>query len=414
MIVPESVANKRRAEKGVTLPMVAVFSAFRKPMRIFAVLMSFVTLAACDATVPVASGGTGQGIDRSAAMPVALLVPHGSGSPDEQKLARDLEAAARLAVADLGDVKIDLRVYGTAGNAAQAQQSALNAAADGARIIVGPLHAESANAVAVAMEPKNINVLAFSNNSTIAGGNLFVLGQTFRNTADRLTRYAVGQGRDRILTVHSDNLAGRLGKEAIEGAIAATGATAAGSVAYEFSQQGVVTAVPKITSTAATNSANAIFMTANAAGALPLFTQMLPEAGLSPEDTQYIGLARWDTPRQTLDLPGVQGGWFALPDPARSAQFRSRFEAANGEAPHALAGLSYDAIAAIGALAQSGRSDTLSRASLTQQAGFQGVNGVFRLRSDGTTERGLAVATIRDRQVVILSPAPQSFGGAGL
>ncbi len=394
--------------------MVAVFSAIRKPMRIFAVVASFLTLAACNATLPVPGGGTGQGMDRSAAVPVALLVPHGSGSPDEQKLARDLENAARLAVADLGNVKIDLRVYGTAGNAAQAQQSALNAAADGARIIVGPLHAESANAVAVVMEPKNINVLAFSNNPTIAGGNLFVMGQTFRNTADRLMRYAVGQGRDRILTVHSNNLAGRLGKDAIAGAIAATGATPAGSVAYEFSQQGVVNTIPRIKTMAETNSANAIFMTANAAGALPLFTQMLPEAGLSPEDTQYIGLARWDTPRQTLDLPGVQGGWFALPDPARSAQFRSRFEAANGEAPHALAGLSYDAIAAIGALAQSGRNDALSRTSLTQQAGFQGVNGVFRLREDGTTERGLAVATIRDRQVVILSPAPQSFGRAGL
>ena len=394
--------------------MVAVFSAVRKSMRIFAVLMSMLVLAACDATLPGAGGGGGQAVDRTSPLPVALLVPHGSASPNEQKLARDLENAARLAVADLGGVEIDLRVYGTAGSAAQAQQSALNAVADGARIIVGPLHAESANAVAVAMAPKNVNVLAFSNNSSIAGGNLFVLGQTFQNTADRLTRYAVGQGRNRIMSVFSANLAGRLGKQAIDEAIAANGAVAAGSVEYEFSQQGVVAAVPQITATAATNGANAIFLTANAAGALPLFTQMLPEAGLSPQDTQYIGLARWDTPRQTLDLPGVQGGWFALPDPARSAQFRSRFEAAHGAAPHALAGLSYDAIAAIGALTKSNRRDPLSRAALTQSAGFQGVNGVFRFRDDGTSERGLAVATIRDQQVVILSPAPQSFGGAGL
>jgi hypothetical protein len=171
--------------------------------------------------------------------------------------------------------------------------------------------------------------------------------------------------------------------------------------------------VPAIKSAAAANSANAIFMTANAAGALPLFSQMLPEAGMSPETMQYIGLARWDTPPQTLELPGVQGGWFALPDPQRTAQFRSRFQAANGAAPHAIAGLSYDAIAAIGALAKSGRKDALSRNSLTQSAGFQGVTGVFRLLPDGTNERGLAVASIRNKQVYVISPAPQGFGGAG-
>ena len=140
---------------------------------------------------------------------------------------------------------------------------------------------------------------------------------------------------------------------------------------------------------------------------------MLPEAGLGPQNMQYIGLARWDTPPQTLDLPGVQNGWFALPDPQRAAQFRGRFQAANGDAPHALAGLSYDAIAAIGALAKSGKGDALTRNALTQSAGFQGVTGIFRFRPDGTTDRGLAVASIRDRQVVVISPAPQAFRGSG-
>ncbi|MEC8197405.1 MAG: penicillin-binding protein activator, partial [Pseudomonadota bacterium] len=41
------------------------------------------------------------------------------------------------------------------------------------------------------------------------------------------------------------------------------------------------------------------------------------------------------------------------------------------------------------------------------------VNGIFRLRADGTNERGLAVATIRDKKVVIIDPAPTRFGGAG-
>ncbi len=394
--------------------MFAVFDAVRKPLHRLALLATMLLLAACDTGIPVAGGNSGQRVDPGAAVPVALLVPHGAANPQEQRLARDLENAARLAVADLSGVSIDLRVYGTAGNASQAQQAALRAADEGAKIIVGPLHAESANAVSVAMAPRNINVLAFSNNPTVAGGNLLILGQTFRDTANRLTGYAVGQGKRRIMTVHSRNLAGQLGQEAIAQAIRANGATQAGVVSYEFSQGGVVGAIPAIKQNAETNSADAIFLTANAAGALPLFSQMLPEAGLSPAEMQYIGLARWDEPAQTRTLPGVQGGWFAMPDPQRAAQFASRFQAANGNAPHDLAGLSYDAIAAIGALMQSGRPDALSKSNLTQSAGFQGVNGIFRFLPDGTTQRGLAVATVRNKQIVVLSPAPTSFGRAGL
>ena len=55
----------------------------------------------------------------------------------------------------------------------------------------------------------------------------------------------------------------------------------------------------------------------------------------------------------------------------------------------------------------------LTAAALTQGAGFQGTGGVFRLLSDGTNERGLAVATIRDKQLVVIDPAPKSFGGIG-
>jgi hypothetical protein len=50
---------------------------------------------------------------------------------------------------------------------------------------------------------------------------------------------------------------------------------------------------------------------------------------------------------------------------------------------------------------------------LTLTSGFQGAAGIFRLREDGTVERGLAVATIEGNQVVVLSPAPRSFSSIG-
>mgnify|MGYP005838991587 CR=1 FL=1 len=386
---------------------------------LFATILALVATlwtAACQPTVttgPLAGGG---GATPGGAVPVALLVPRGSGDPKEDQLARDLEDAARLAIADLSGTGVDLRVYGTAGQTGQAATAARNAVQDGARIILGPLRAEEANAAAIAIRGRGrgVNVLAFSNNPTIAGGNLFILGQTFGDTARRLARFATLQGKRRAVAVHATDTSGQMGVQAIESAMAEAGASLAGRVGYDFSQDAVVAAVPRIVRVAEENAADALFFTANTAGALPILTQMLAERGLDNEAVQYIGLTRWDLPPQTLDLPGVQGGWFAVPDPLRAAAFEARFEAANGRRPHALAGLAYDGIAAVGALVSRGGPRALSRGDLTQPAGFEGVNGIFRLLPDGTNDRGLAVATIRDRKVEVIDPAPRSFGGAGL
>ncbi len=390
----------------------SVLKSVRKPfMRLVILLNALWFAAACE---PIAlGGGTGGNVKAGEPVAVALLLPRGSAISGDDLISTALENAARLAVADLQGVKVDLRVYATAGDAGRAQTAAKQAVADGAQVILGPLRAESANAVAVAVAPSGVNVLAFSNNTTIAGGNLFLLGSTFQNTANRLTAYAKRQGKGRILVVHDQEIGGQLGKTAITQAIAATGATLAGTVGYERSQQGVTSAVPRIKAAATAGNANAIFLTSTSDAALPFYAQMLPDVGISGATTQFIGLSRWDIPAQTLALPGLQGGWFALPDPARSANFNNRYASAYGKSPHPLAALSYDGIAAIGALARSGKRGALSAASLTQGAGFQGANGIFRLRPDGTNQRGLAIAQITNQQVVIIDSAPSAFGGAG-
>ncbi|MFK7837678.1 MAG: penicillin-binding protein activator [Sulfitobacter sp.] len=393
--------------------MISFFDAGRKKLRLLVLPLFAVMVAACDpaALSNIASTG-GPSIDTGAPIPVALLVPRG-GSASDNLLAKNLENAARLAIRDLDGVAVDLRVYGTAGNAATAGTQAAQAVSEGAKIIIGPVYGEAANAAGVAAAPAGVNVLSFSNNPTIAGGNVFVLGPTFANTANRMVGYAKRQGKDRVVILHAQDVAGQLGRNAIQQAISANGATLAGTVDYALSQESVVAAVPRVKAAIDSAGANALFLTTNSATALPLFAQLLPEAGIQAASTQYIGLTRWDIPPQTLSLPGIQGGWFALPDPGASGAFRQKYAAAYGDDPHPLAGLAFDGIAAVGALAKSGKSNALTGASLTQGAGFRGASGIFRLRRDGTNERGLAVATIRNKSVVVVEGAPQAFGGAG-
>ncbi|MEY4984529.1 MAG: hypothetical protein RIR62_2795, partial [Pseudomonadota bacterium] len=95
---------------------------------------ALLALAACQPTAgPTTSAASGTG----GPVTVALLVPAGSATPGDDILARDLENAARMAIADLGgSVQVTLNVYPTGGQPAQAANAAQTAVAEGAQIIL--------------------------------------------------------------------------------------------------------------------------------------------------------------------------------------------------------------------------------------------------------------------------------------
>jgi hypothetical protein len=376
-------------------------------------LFAMLWMAACVAVPMNNATDTGVAIDPNAPVQVALLVPGGSGDSNDAALARNLENAARMAIADLNGVQIDLHVYNSGADPAKAASVATQAVDEGAKIIIGPLYGETVNPVGNAVAARNVNVLALSNNPTVAGGNVFILGATFNNTANRLVSYARQTGVERFGIVHANDLGGQLGRDAIVSAVQANGAQVAGVGSYPLSQQGIVSATPQIAETLKAAGAQAVFLTAGANADLPLIATSLPEAGINPGLTRYIGLTNWAAAPQALALPGVQGGLFAMPDRGMVANFEARYRAAYGSDPHPLAGLAYDGIAAVGALVATGNRNALTKSALTTQQGFQGTNGIFRLLPNGLNERGLAVATVRGNQMVILQNAPRSFGRTG-
>lgn len=388
--------------------MLSLLKGARKTLTLMLAGLMALVLAACDTSV---APTTGPSTPSGKPVPVALLVPAGSGQASDELLARSIQNAVQMAIGDLSGVSIDLRVYDTAADPATAAAMATKAVDEGAAIILGPVYAQEANAAGLAVASRGVNVLSFSNNVDVAGGNVFVLGQTFDNTASRLASYAVGHGVSQIAILHDQTQAGAIGAAAIERGVQGAGGTVVANLAYEFSQNGIVNAIRGLVTQIQSSGAQGVFLTADTSGALPLVSQLLKDNGINTETTRLIGLTRWDIPAATLALPGVQGGWFALPDPAIYSLFESRYRATYGEPPHPIASLGYDGVAAIGALARSGAG--LSGAALTQLAGFAGVTGAFRLNPDGSNTRALAVATIIANQVSILDPAPRSFEGAG-
>src|SRR5699024_3041092 len=99
------------------------------------------------------------------------------------------------------------------------------------------------------------------------------------------------------------------------------------------SQSSIDAVVPGAAAAARNGQIDAVFVTANQAAVLPYLSARLKESGTT-DIAQLIGLTRFDEPAARLALPGVQGGWFALPDTALRAQFESRYQSAYGERPH--------------------------------------------------------------------------------
>ena len=107
-----------------------------------------------------------------------------------------------------------------------------------------------------------------------------------------------------------------------------------------------------------------------------------------------LGTGRWNDPAVWRE-PTLIGGIFAAPDPANLQQFEQGFERIYRAKPSRLASVGYDAGALAAALASV--ENGLSNAGVANRDGFQGVNGLFRFRADGTAERSLSILEIDAR-----------------
>lgn len=378
-------------------------------------LAAVLLLNACD-ELPAGSGSAA--VDPNAPVAVALLVPLGAGDGVTEQLAMNMVNAAKMAVADVSNANIDLRVYETAGDAGAAGAAAARAIEEGAQIILGPLYSSTTTAVAGVAKAAGVNVISFSNNPAVAGGNVFVLGITFDNIADRLVANSIGAGFANFAIVHQEGIEGEAGRAAVAGAINRQGGTLTVTAHYPLQLQLMGEQASGIAEQLRGSGANAVFFTDSPLGGLGFITASLASNRFrTNRDAQFMGLTRWDSSDEVLVTPSLQGGWFAVPDPNPLLEFQTRYQLAYGTEAHSLSGLAYDGVAAVAAMIQAARaagdSNAFSIQRLTDPAGFAGVTGIFRFRTDGTPEHGLAIMQVSNGVATVVSAAPRSFGAAG-
>ena len=313
--------------------------------------------------------------------------------------------AAQMAAFEVADDRFVLQPYDTRGTPAGAAEAARTALSQGARVLLGPVFSGSTRAAAPVAAGAGVNLVAFTTDSSAAGGNVFVMGFLVREQVARMVSFALGEGRTRFGALAPDEPYGRMAAQALRQQVAARGTGLVDVRGYAADAADVREPARAL------KGAEAILIPDSGDG-LRAAVNALAYVDIDPDRVRYMGTMLWDNPRLWRES-ALAGGVFPAPPRNTMQSFARKYREAFGAAPPPLASLGYDAVALVATLARVPGGPRFDRAMLTDAAGFSGVAGIFRFRPDGTIQRGLSVMEIQpDGNVLEIAPAPIGFGGA--
>lgn len=370
---------------------------------------------------------------------VAILLPlSGPSAP----LGEALLNAAQMALFDVADERFVLQPYDTAGGPEEAAEAAALALQHGVRLIIGPVFASAVSAVSPQARAGGVNVIAFSTDTTVAEPGVFVAGFLLRDQVRRVMTHEAAQGVGAFAALAPSSDAGRVVVESMRGAAADLGVSL---TQVEFYDPGVDDHSRVVRRLAhfdtrkaelerrkrelrgredeASRQALRRLERLETIGDVPYEALMLPEEGtrlralaallpfydIDTSRVRVLGTMRWGQEQGLGREPALVGARFAMPPAELHETFAARYGDLYGAAPPRIASLAYDITALAAVLAQNENGPDFSRETLTSGSGFVGIDGIFRLLPDGTSERGFAVMEVTPEGLRRIDPAPVTF-----
>jgi ABC-type branched-subunit amino acid transport system substrate-binding protein len=389
---------------------------------------------------------------------VAILLPL---SGPQAGLGRTLLNAAQIALFSLADDSFALLPVDTRGTPEGAVAAVRTALDDGASLILGPVFSAAVAAATALARDAGVQMVSFSNDRSVAGNGVYVMGFTPETQIGRITSFAASRGIRRIAAILPDGAYGDRVEETLRATAAASGTGLADIVRYPVADTQTLTPIvrrlanydarhrllleerQKYEGKTDPESVQALkrLQHLDTIGDVDFDAVLIPEGGaalhaiapllaffdIDRRKVRMLGTTQWDDPAVATE-PSLFGAWFPAAPPAARRAFEDLYRKTYGEAPSRIAALAYDATAlaavierrrgAAPRLAAGGRPipappPVFSVEALTATSGFAGVDGIFRPLPSGLVERGLAVMEVENRRFRVVSPAPASFGAPG-
>jgi branched-chain amino acid transport system substrate-binding protein len=334
---------------------------------------------------------------------IALLLPL-SAPGETKRVAQAMKQAAELALTDMGGSGVTLITKDSGGSGATAQAAAQAALNEGAELILGPLLAPEVQAVKTAVQGR-ANIIAFSSASSVAGEGTYLMSFLPEEEVANVVRYAASQGKRSMALLYPQTQYGSNVQAALNRSAGASGVQIAASQPY--ARQSSAAAAQRIAQDV-NDTARSIdaLLIPEGGETLRSLSGALEQNGITPQKVTILGTGLWDD-SVTRATPIAQGGWYAGVAPDMVERFNSKYSGVYGSNPPRIASLAYDAVSLAAGLARSG---DFSSAAITNTAGFQGQNGLFRFRSNGLIERGLSILQMTPNGPEVVAQSPNKFG----
>ena len=369
-------------------------------------LLCGLLLAACSTggTPDVSSasappGASESGLAKRNTIKVALLVPL-SAQGHAGVIGKSLKQAGELALFERDNPSLQLIVKDDKGTPEGAKAAADEAIKGGAKLILGPLFAKSATAIAPVARQAGVPVIAFSTDRQAASSGVFLLSFQPAPEVARVVAFAARQGKRRFAALIPQDAFGKIVAAAFTEAVSHAGGSVVAHETYANppSATGLLEPMRKISAAIQAAEADgtpvdALFLPGGQES-LEIIARLLPQAEIDTEKVKLIGTGGMDYPNVGRDAK-LLGAWYPAPDPRGWDDFSQKYAKSYGAAPPRIASLAYDAVSLAIALSGGAEGQRYDAAQLTRASGFNGVDGAFRLLSDGGTDRALAILEVQ-------------------
>lgn len=370
-------------------------------------------LAGCQIVPNTGPASTGTGPDTTGPTPepsatslptdatrhrIALLVPM-SGSTGA--VGQSLANATTMALLDTNASNLRITTYDTSNGAGAAAAQAI---ADGNRLILGPLLASNVPAVQSRSRAAGVPAISFSNDTSVASPDVFVMGHIPEQSIRRSVLYARQRGSNNFSALLPQGDYGQRSMSALSGALRDYGGTLVSTESYARGNTSIVSAAQRLRTQGGYDTvliADGARLATQAAG---------PIKSSGAESTRLLGTELWSGESALTRASILQGAVFSAVSDDRFKRFSDSYENRFGSKPYRIATLGYDSVLLTLRIARDWRvGSRFPTSRLRDEGGFLGLDGPFRFQRNGVVERSMEVREVRGSQVVIVDAAPARF-----
>jgi ABC-type branched-subunit amino acid transport system substrate-binding protein len=368
---------------------------------------------------------------------IAVMLPL-SGS--HAKLGKAMFEAMELALFDQANSRIVLVPFDTKANEFEAISAMDEIIANDIRVVVGPVFSKVIKAIAPIAKMNNITIISFSNDLSLAEDGVLLMSVDYRDKVSHLLNYSFKQGINYYAVIAPGNQYGADVVKEVRKIVDLNKGLVMKSEFYLSSDKlptNVKRALRALKEIPTDEEGNPLFA-ARVKGkeveldefgnkkyrdiakfkralivvaedkALSQIASILSYTDIMEQNIKLLSVRAFD-PANITNKAILKDMLYV--DVANDNQevFNAHFQKIYNHEPLRIASLAYDALSTVITVASFSEDPDFSQISFKQKNGFAGVNGVFRFRESGVSERLLNVMELSNEVPKIVSEAPLNF-----